>query len=83
MKDATVQAGLRAAGRALRWRAQTYEQAWLFAASAALTVFVVVVIAAAFNNWPQPWPLAAFITSAVTFGSQGLGSSYDVYRRQR
>jgi multidrug efflux pump subunit AcrB len=83
MKDARLRAGLGAAGRALRWRAQTYEQAWLFATFAAVMALVVVVIAAAFDNWPQPWPIVAFITSAGTFAGQGLGSSYDVYRRQR
>jgi hypothetical protein len=83
VKDARFRAGLRAAGRALRWRAQTYEQAWLFAAFAAVMVFVVVLVTAAFNDWPQLWPIVAFITSAGAFAGYGLGSSYDVYRRQR
>jgi hypothetical protein len=83
MRNAWLRAGLRAAGRTRRWKAQTYEQAWLFGAFMAVTVFAIAVIVAAFNNWPQPWPLDAFIVSAGAFAAHGLGSSYDVYRRRR
>lgn len=83
MTDARLWASLRAAGRAVRWRPQTYEQAWLFAVFGAAAFLIGSIVAAALDNWPRPWPLVAFVSSVVGFLGQGLGSSYDLYRRRQ
>jgi hypothetical protein len=67
----------------MRWKPQTYEQAWLFAVFGAVAGLTGPIVAAALNNWPQPWPVFAFVSAVVGFVGQGLGSSYDLYRRRQ
>jgi hypothetical protein len=83
MTDARLRASLRAAGRALRWKPRTYEQAWLFAVVGAASFLIGSIVAAALDNWPRPWPLVTFVSALVGFLGQGLGSSYDLYRRRQ
>jgi hypothetical protein len=83
MADARLRASLCAAGRALRWKPRTYEQAWLFAVVGAASFLIGSIVAAALDNWPRPWPLVTFVSALVGFLDQGLGSSYDLYRRRQ
>jgi hypothetical protein len=82
MTDARLRASLHAAGRALRWKPRTYEQAWLFAVVGAAAFLIGSITAAALDDWPRPWPFVAFVSALVGFLGQGLGPSYDLYRRR-
>jgi hypothetical protein len=84
MENARRRAGLRALGRAVQWKPQTYKQAWLVAVLV-LSVFLIIGITwAAFGFWPRPWRWAA-----AAYGGAGgflggkLGYSIGMHRDRR
>jgi hypothetical protein len=83
MQDARLRTVLRAIGRELRRKPQTYEEAWLSASVVATGILVSAVIAAALIGWPQVWPIYAVTVFVVNFLLQGLAFSYDIHRRSQ
>jgi hypothetical protein len=82
MKDARLPASLAAAGRLLRRKPRSYEQAWLFAALGPMPLgwLIGFLTFEIYKGWPSPVALPA-IGYPMALVVQGLAWSYDVYQR--
>jgi hypothetical protein len=83
MENARRRAGLRALGRALQWKHQTYKQAWLVALFVLSVFLTTYIILAAFGYGPRPGLWGAAYGGVAGFLCGKVGYSISMHRGRR